>query len=78
MNPVFFLLRPCKVYTVFCEGGCRHIDKRCKDITTYSHKQLMVTLELFFYILFMCSCCVYMYPEQDSQVLEELKMSISK
>ena len=26
----------------------------------------------------MCSCCVYMYLEQDSQVLEQLKMSISE
>ena len=33
---------------------------------------------LFFYIIFMCSCCVYMYLEQDSQVLEQLKMSISR
>ena len=26
----------------------------------------------------MCSCCVYMYQEHDSQVLEQLKMSISR
>ena len=32
----------------------------------------------FFTYFFMCSCCVYMYLEQDSQVLEQLKMSISE
>ena len=32
----------------------------------------------FTYFFFMCSCCVYMYLEQDSLVLEQLKMSISR
>ena len=32
----------------------------------------------FFTYFFMCSCCVYMYLEQDFQVLEQLKMSISR
>ena len=26
----------------------------------------------------MCSCCVYMYLEQESQVIEQLKISISR